>query len=215
MTYHDRVQAGGLLAYSLERLRDHPVVLAIPRGGVIVAAVVAAHLGAPLDVIVPRKLRAPYQPELAIGAVAGDGIVYLDAPLAEAAGADREYIDEEVRLQVAEIARRTLAYRGDRPPLALRDRTVIVVDDGIATGATMIAALRSIRREDPARLVAAIPVASVEGAERLRREADEVVTLQTPEPFYAVGQYYEDFSQTSDDEVVALLEHAWAHQPAG
>jgi putative phosphoribosyl transferase len=170
---------------------------------VVVGREVAALLQAPIDVIVPRKLRAPFNPELAIGAVAEGGAVYIEEETAGGIGA--AYLEQEVRVQRAEIARRVEAYRGGRPLVEVADRTVVVVDDGIATGATMVAALRAVRALRAARVVAAIPVAPPESLVRLAREADEVVCLTSPPYFQAVGQFYGDFTQVTDAEVVALL----------
>lgn len=206
MTFRDRRDAGQRLAEALQGLRGRrPFVLAIPRGGIVVGYEVARALDAPLDVVVPRKLRAPFNPELAIGAVAHDGSVYLDAPVAGSLKVADEYLKEEIAYQLEEIRRRMRLYRGDRPPPDLTGRAASVVDDGIATGSTMIAALRATRAAGPATLVAAVPVAPPEGVEALRREADEVVCLFTPMLFYAVGQFYDNFAQTSDEEVIALL----------
>ncbi len=206
MTFRDRRDAGRRLAEALGTYRARqPVVLAIPRGGIVVGYEVAVALDAPLDVVVPRKLRAPFNPELAIGAVTADGSVYYDMPLVGTLNVPGDYLKEEIAFQVEEIQRRLQAYRGDRPPPELEGRTAIVVDDGIATGSTMIAALRSVRRMKPAALVAAIPVAPPEGADNLRQEADEVICLATPMMFYAVGQFYDDFAQTTDEECVTLL----------
>lgn len=203
MIFTDRREAGSRLAAALEHLRDQgPVVLAVPRGGVVVGREVARHLGVLLEVIVPRKLRAPYNPELAIGAVAEGGEPVLD-DIARGVGA--AYLEQETGAQRAEIARRVRVYRGGRPLPVLEGRTVIVVDDGIATGATLIAALRAVRAAAPAHLVAAVPVAPPESVARLAQEADEVVCLVAPETFYAVGQFYADFTQVEDAEVVALL----------
>lgn len=206
MTFQDRREAGRQLAAALAVYLDRrPFVLAIPRGGVIVGYEVARVLGATLDVVVPRKLRAPYNPELAVGAVAHDGSVYLDSPLVSHLDVTEEYVREETARQLEEIRRRMQIYRGDRPPPALEGTASIVVDDGIATGSTMIAALRATRAARPSHLVAAIPVAPAEGVAMLRREADDVVCLYTPPAFYAVGQFYVDFAQTDDAEVVELL----------
>ena len=203
MVFTDRRDAGRLLAAALDHLRDQdPVVLAVPRGGVVVGREVAARLGALLDVIVPRKLRAPYNPELAIGAVAEGGAAVMDET---AHGVSAAYLEQETEAQLAEIARRVKAYRGGRPLPSLAGRTVIVLDDGIATGATLIAALRAVRAMAPARLVAAVPVAPPESVALMASEADEVVCLSAPEFFQAVGQFYEDFTQVEDAEVVALL----------
>jgi len=155
-----------------------------------------------------RKLRSQYNPELAIGAVTHDGTVYLDAALGESGGIDDGYLQEEIGHQRQEIARRLLAYRGGDAYPSMEGRTAIVVDDGIATGSTMIAALRTVRKMACKRVVAAIPVAPAEGLRRLQREADQVVCLYAPPVFYAVGQFYDDFTQTTDDEVMALLREA-------
>ena len=206
MTFRDRREAGRRLAEALNGYRSRrPFILAIPRGGIVVGYEVAVALDAPLDVVVPRKLRAPYNPELAVGAVAHDGSVYFDSPLVSSLRIPEEYLKEETAAQLEEIRRRMRVYRGDRPQPALAGRAAIVVDDGIATGSTMIAALRAVRGAKPATVVAAIPVAPPEGVESLRTEADDVVCLYTPTLFYAVGQFYDDFAQTTDDEVIFLL----------
>lgn len=209
MIFRDREEAAWRLGNALLPYRGENVyVLAIPRGGVVVGAGVARVLGAPLDVIVPRKLRSPYNPELAIGAVAHDGTVYLDVSLGEIMGVDEAYLQQEVQYQRQEIARRLAAYRGGGEYPSMDGRTAIVVDDGIATGSTMIAALRAVRKMPGNQVVVAIPVAPAEGLHRLRPEADQVVCLYTPPVFYAVGQFYEDFTQTTDEEVMALLRDA-------
>lgn len=209
MIFLNRTEAGQRLGNALLLYQESDVyVLAIPRGGVVVGAAVAQILNTPLDVIVPRKLRSPYNPELAIGAVAHDGSVYLDPAFGAEMGIDEAYLDEEVRFQRQEIARRLAAYRGGSTYPDLNDRTAIVVDDGIATGSTMIAALRAARKMFSRRLIAAIPVAPGDGVYRLQPEADDVVCLATPPVFYAVGQFYEDFAQTTDEEVMRLLHEA-------
>jgi putative phosphoribosyl transferase len=217
--FRDRRDAGQQLARALAARGyegDGLLVLGIPRGGVVVASEVARALHAPLDVVLARKLRAPYQPELAIGAViSGDHLRLIDEMLARATGATPEYLEREVREQEAEIERRMHAYRGDRPPPDVRGHTVLVIDDGIATGYTFRAALEGLRRQGPDRLVAAVPVAPPESLASLRQFADDVVCLMTPEPFLAVGVWYLDFSQTTDEEVVALLRENWAGQAAG
>jgi len=206
MSFRDRVDAGRQLAAVLQGYRDRrPFVLAIPRGGVIVGYEVATALNAPLDVVVPRKLHAPDNPELAIGAVAHDGSVYLDEELIRNLRINEAYVQEEIARELAEIRRRMRLYRGERAIPVLVDHTAIVVDDGIATGSTMIVALRATRAMSPSRLIAAVPLAPADGVRRLGLEADEVYCLLAPEIFYAVGQFYDDFGQTTDDEVVQLL----------
>ncbi len=206
MLFRDRREAGEQLAAALQVYRERrPSVLAIPRGGVVVGYAVAAALDAPLDVVVPRKLRAPGNPELAIGAVAYDGTVYLDEALVGTLRVADDYLRDEIAQQTGEVLRRMHLYRGDRPPPDLSGRTAVVVDDGMATGATMIAALRAVRAMRPDRVVAGIPVAPPDSTERLRGEADDVVCLHAPPIFYAVGQFYDDFAQTTDEEVTALL----------
>jgi putative phosphoribosyl transferase len=183
------------------------VVLGVPRGGVEVAAEVARVRGWPLDIVVPRKIGAPFNAELGLGAVA-PGVRVLDQRMIDQLGVSADYLEEEIGIQEEEIRRRTEAYRRGRAPVELRDRVAIVVDDGVATGGTAVAALRWARAEGASRVVLAIPVAPREAVARLSKEADEVVCLATPEPFFAVGQWYEQFPQTSDQEVVELLERA-------
>jgi putative phosphoribosyl transferase len=214
--FRDRQQAGRRLA---ERLEGRPgvgwLVLGIPRGGVVVAAEVGRRLGAELDITVPRKLRAPHNPELAIGAVAEDGSVYLDDRAVSALRVPAEYLQEEVREQLREIERRRTAYRGDRPPPELGGRTVVLVDDGIATGSTMIAAVRSLRSRGAGEVVVAVPVAPPEAVRRLREEGCEVVCVHEDPLFVAVGQFYDDFTQVSDEEVRAILQAFWREQEGG
>lgn len=208
MIFEDRIDAGERLA---ELLKEHAgpdtVVLGIPRGGVIVAEVVATTLGVPLDVVVPRKVGAPGNSELGLGAVA-PGVRVLDPWLIERLGVTEEYLEREIAAEEAEMIRRLRAYRGDRPPLELAGKTAIVVDDGVATGGTAVAAIRWARSQGAGRVVLAVPVAPPQTMERLRHEADEVVALATPEPFFAVGEWYRRFDQTSDEEVVAALRRA-------
>jgi putative phosphoribosyl transferase len=209
--FKNRAEAGRKLASMLTNYKNQDiVVLGIPRGGVPVALEVARVLEAPLDVIVVRKLGAPDQPELGVGAVVdGDHPEsFLNVELIEQLGVTREYLQEEMKEQLKEIHRRQRLYRGERSRVPLSGRTVIVVDDGIATGGSIRAALRGVRREKPARVVLAVPVAPVESIEALRDEADEIVCFSSPPAFYAVGQFYRDFHQVSDDEVIRLLESA-------
>ncbi len=192
----------------MHRRGQDPVVFGLPRGGVVVAAEVAEALRSPLDVLVVRKLGAPHQPELAIGAVTdGDQPQrILNEALIRRLAVDQSYIDAQIAAQLDEVRRRQRLYRRDRPPVPVRGRTVIVVDDGIATGATVRAGIAGLRRSEPRHLVLAVPVAPPETVESLRGEVDELVCLYTPAMFTAVGTLYLDFRQTSDEEVVALLE---------
>jgi predicted phosphoribosyltransferase len=209
--FADRVEAGDRLAQVLaERVVEPVTILAIPRGGAIVAARVARRLGAPLDVVVPRKLAAPDNPELAIGAVA-DGVEAIDHEAAERLGLDPASLRAEVRRQRVEVARRTAAYRAGRPPLALAGRTAVLVDDGVATGWTCIAAARWCRRCGSGRVVLAVPVGPAGLAERLGQTVDEVVVLETPEPYVAVAQAFASFPQVTDEEVLACLH--WREPP--
>ena len=208
MIFADRVEAGERLGAALRHLAgSDPVVLAIPRGGVIVGEAVARTLGASLDVVVPRKIGAPGNPELAIGAVA-PGIRVLDTRMVRGLGVSDEYLDREIAAQEAEIERRQAAYRQGRPPQPVEGRTAIVVDDGVATGSTAVAALRWARKQGAARVLLAVPVAPPQSLDRLRAEVDELVVLETPRPFFAVGEWYRDFGQTSDREVVEAIARA-------
>jgi putative phosphoribosyl transferase len=203
--FQDRVDAGHRLAEALEEhAGGGTVVLGIPRGGVIVGEILAKRLGVALDVVVPRKVGAPGNPELGLGAVA-PGVRVLDPWLIERLGVSEDYLEREIAAQEAETVRRLHAYRAGRPPVDLAGRTVIVVDDGVATGGTAVAAVRWARAQGAGRVVLAVPVAPPQTLDRLRHEADEVVALATPEPFLAVGEWYEVFDQTSDEEVVAAL----------
>ncbi len=218
MIFSDRSEAGRRLGERLRRFKDRdPVVFALPRGGVPVGYEIARALHAPLDLILVRKIGAPYQEELAIGAVA-EGTppeIVKDQALIERIGVPDTYLTEATRTAVQEIARRRQAYLAGRPAVDAGGKTAIVVDDGIATGATMQAALRAIRRRKPKRLVLAVPVAPPDSLERLRKLVDEVVCLDTPDDFMAVGQFYVRFPQLQDAEVTALMDRAAAAQQAG
>jgi putative phosphoribosyl transferase len=211
MRFRDRRDAGDQLARELGALAFGPAtVLAIPRGGVLVAeALVRAH-DWPLDVAIPRKLRAPQNPELAFGAVTGDGTVYVDAALARALHITDAYLRDEIGTQIGEIERRRIAYRGARPDPDVRGRTAIVVDDGVATGATVIVTVRMLRHALAREVIVAIPVGAPDAVRRIEREADRVVCALRPPSFAAVGEFYEDFRQTTDEEVVDALQRAWA-----
>jgi putative phosphoribosyl transferase len=216
--FADRAEAGRRLAEELRRLKhERPVVLALPRGGVPVAYEVAKALAAPLDLVLVRKIGAPFQPELAIGAVV-DGErpeLVINRDLIEDCRIPESYLEKECQRQLAEIERRRQLYLGDRPRAPVQDRTAIVIDDGIATGATMEAALRATRNAGPRRLVLAVPVAPPDTIERLRPEVDEVVCLMMPAFLGAIGSFYRDFRQLADDEVIRLLEAAarWVATP--
>jgi putative phosphoribosyl transferase len=207
--FADRAQAGRLLAAALLglKLRD-PVVLALPRGGVPVAAEVAAALHAPLDLLLVRKIGAPSQAELAVAAVADGPELVLDEQTMAATGASAAYVERRAAEERHEIARRRAAYLRGRPALPVEGRTAVVVDDGIATGTTARAALQALRRRRPARLVLAVPVAPADTVEALRADVDDLVCLRSPEWFGAVGAHYVDFHQVGDDEVVATLDAA-------
>jgi predicted phosphoribosyltransferase len=208
--FRDRRDAGRLLAARLSDYAHEPdvLVLALPRGGVPVAYEVAQALGAPLDVFLVRKLGLPGHEELAMGAVATGGVRVLNEELVRALDVRPEAIQVVTELELAELARRERAYRDGRPPPDVRGRTVILVDDGLATGATMQAAIEALRRLGPAHIVVAVPTASPVSCEELRSLVDDIVCAITPEPFQAVGLWYEDFTQSTDDEVRELLQRA-------
>lgn len=209
LRFADRHEAGRELGRRLLALpdlrRENTLILALPRGGVVVGYEIARQLNVPMDVIVARKLGAPGQPELALGAVTGRGHLVLDSELVRLLHVSDEYLAEETHRQTAEAHRREGLYRAGRPPLDLSGRTVIVVDDGVATGATLRAALHAVREASPERIIVAVPVGPSDTIELLRQEADDVICLRTPEPFFAVGAWYRDFRQVSDEEVQQLL----------
>lgn len=204
--FKDRIDAGQKLAQRLEQYRDSDaVVLAIPRGGVVVADEVARALHLQLDLVIPRKIGAPGNPELAIGAVVERGRAMINEQLVRDLGVPQSYVDSAIEEQLAEIARRRRLYLGDRPPVPLTGRVAIVVDDGLATGYTALAAVNAVRQQNPAKLVLAVPVGPVDTCGRLEKEVDEIICLESHELFFAVGQFYENFSQTADAEVIAIL----------
>lgn len=204
--FRDRVEAGRLLAGELEKLHlKKAVVLGIPRGGIVIAGELAAILGADLDIVLSHKLGAAGNPELAIGAVGEDGKLFLNQTLVSELGEDKTYIEQEKARQFAVIKRRIEEYRQILPKVSLKDRPVIITDDGIATGATMYAALWIARQEHPERLLAALPVGPPDTLKRLAQDADDLLCLRAPSFFAAIGQFYLDFSQVEDGEVLEIL----------
>lgn len=210
MRFHDRTAAGQCLAEKLTRYADRPdvLVLGLPRGGVPVAFEVAQALHAPLDVFMVRKLGLPGHEELAMGAIASGGIRVLNEDVVRTLDIPDEVIDAVAAAEGQELKRRERAYRGELPGTSMRGRIVILVDDGLATGSTMRAAVAAVRQQQPAWIVVAVPVGSPETCAEFQTVADEIVCACTPEPFYAVGYWYEDFSQTTDDQVRDLLQQA-------
>jgi predicted phosphoribosyltransferase len=205
MRYRDRIDAANRLAKALQAFRGrNPLVLAIPRGAVPMGKVLADALQGELDVVLVRKLRSPQSAEFAVGAIDESGWAYI-ADYAEQVGADAAYLEREKQLQMKTLRERRARYTPHRPPIDPQGRVAIVVDDGLATGATMIAALHAVRAKKPARLVCAVPVAAQESLAKVTPLADEVVCLEAPAEFYAVGQFYREFPQVEDEEVVALL----------
>ena len=215
--FQNRTEAGQRLGQALHNYagRADTLVLALPRGGVPVGFEVARAIGAPLDLMLVRKLGVPGQEELAMGAIASGGVRVLNAELVASLGIDPGMIAASAAREQRELARREQAYRGTRPPPAIAGRCVILVDDGLATGATMRAAVAPLRQRQPARIVVAVPVAPPDTVARLRAEADEVICLETPESFFAIGPWYREFPQLTDDEVRELLAEAWRDSGAG
>ncbi|HEY6166485.1 MAG TPA: phosphoribosyltransferase [Verrucomicrobiae bacterium] len=208
--FHDRIEAGQLLALELARYAHRPdvLVLGLPRGGVVVASEVARQLGAPLDIFLVRKLGTPHNEELALGAIASGGVRVLNGELVERLGISDEMIDAIAGREQLELERRERAYRGHRPPVDVEGKIVLLIDDGIATGATMHAVVDALRQQGPAKIVVAVPTAAASSLEEFRAEADEVVAVIAPTDFYGVGQWYENFTQTTDEEVCELLDRA-------
>ena len=213
--FRDRRDAGRRLAAELREYAGRPdvIVLALPRGGVPVGFEISTALHVPLDVFVVRKLGLPWHEELAMGALASGGVRVLDEDLIRAAGVTAEDIERVTSSEQIELERREKRYRGDRSFPGVTGKTVILVDDGLATGSTMRAGVAALRKENPARIIVAVPVAAPATCKSFKDIADDIVCAETPEPFIAVGLWYEDFSQTSDDEVHELLEHS-RHEPA-
>lgn len=215
--FADRQYAGRRLSHALGQYADNPdvIVLGLPRGGVLVAAEVAESLHAPLDVFTVRKLGVPWNRELAVGAIATGDVAVFDHDTMQQLGLTMDDLREVIQSEEVELARRDALFRGGRSPLALAGKTVIVADDGLATGATMTAAIDALRKLGATRIVAAVPVASDSACDLIHHRADECVCLQVPQPFYGVGYWYEDFHDVSDAEVMAVLaDHPPATQPA-
>jgi putative phosphoribosyl transferase len=209
--FHDRKEAGQRLAEELLRYKhEHPVIIALPRGGVPVAFEVAKKLHAPLDIVIVRKLGAPGQKELAIGALVEGKkpLVFLNNYIMTSLRVSESYLKEEITIETEEMRRRQKMYRGEEQRVQLKDRTVIIVDDGIATGASMKAALMGLKADEPKKIILAVPVAPADIINEMEQIVDEVVCLKTPTLFFAVGKHYADFSQTTDDEVINLLDEA-------
>jgi putative phosphoribosyl transferase len=205
--YADRRQAGRLLSKSLAGYESyHPVLLGIPRGGVIVADTIARELKTDLDIVLTRKLGAPGNPELAIGAVSESGRIHIQHEVIEKVGADEDYIQQEIEKQLAELQSRRQRYRRVLPKVPLEGRSVILVDDGVATGSTMQASLWAARDEGPKEVIVAVPVGAQDAIEKLEHEADDVVCPYVPPYFYAIGQFYADFEQVDDPEVIQILQ---------
>jgi len=212
MLFRNRTEAGRELARKLSEYasRNDVIVLALPRGGVPVAFEVAQALHAPLDVFIVRKLGVPGREELAMGALASGGVRVLNDEVVDRLDIPERMIDMVTDEESQELQRREQLYRGNRPPIDVQNKVVILVDDGLATGSTMRAAVAALRRQEPAKIVVAVPVGAAETCDDFRREADDAICARTPEPFNAVGLWYDDFSQTSDDEVRELLQQAVA-----
>lgn len=208
--FQDRVHAGQVLAAALEKYagRSDVIVLALPRGGVPVGYEVAVHLGAPLDVFVVRKLGLPGQDEFAMGALASGDVIVLNSELITSLGVPQTLIEAVISQERVELERRERVYRGDRAPLDVSDRIAILVDDGLATGSTMRAAVLGLRQREPRRIVVGVPIAALSTCSDLSSEVDEIICARTPEPFHAVGLWYVDFEQTSDEKVRELLDAA-------
>lgn len=216
MLFRDRAEAGRHLLSRLGAYQGRPdvLVLGLPRGGIPVAYEVARGLGAPLDVFVVRKLGVPGQEELAMGAIATGGVRIVNRDVVDALHIPPDVVDRAAAEEARELERREQSYRGERPKPQVAGKTVILVDDGLATGSTMRAAVAALRQQGPARIVVAVPVAAPSTCQELRREVDEIVCFATPEPFMAVGRFYDDFAQTTDEEVTGLLASARAGEDA-
>jgi putative phosphoribosyl transferase len=213
MIFKDRVEAGRKLAEALKRYRGKDViVLGIPRGGVVVANEVAKELEAPLDIVVSRKIEAPGEPEFALGAVTQEGEVIMDRQAAESLGATPQYIDDQIRKKREEVKDRMRMLRGDAPYPELEGRTIIIVDDGIATGSSVSAAVMSVKKRRPKEIIVATPVAPKDAVETLSEDNTKVVSLETPSAFLAIGEFYQDFGQVEDIEVKRIIDESSARR---
>lgn len=210
LIFKDRKEAGAALAKALQAYVDIPngIVIALPRGGVVVGAVVASLLHLPLDIISPRKIGAPFNPEFAIGAITERGEGIFSEEIIREYGISEAYVKAEIEKEKKVAMRRLQSYRREMPPRQLFDKTVIIVDDGIATGSTIFAAIKTVKAEGAHQIIVAVPVSPKETYKKLATQVSKVVVLATPSPFFAVGQYYEFFDQTSDEEVITLLQQA-------
>jgi putative phosphoribosyl transferase len=207
MIFKNRLEAGQKLAEALNKFKksENTIILALPRGGVVVGYEVAQKLNLPLDIGVPRKIGAPGNPEFAIGAITEQGVGVFDEITIGAYGITESYLQNEIKKEKAEAERRLKLYRGPRPPLDLKNKTVILVDDGLATGLTMRAAIKTAKKSGAKKIIVAIPITSPEAAELVKKEVDEIIYLEAPAFFGAVGSFYEEFGQTTDEEVIDLL----------
>ena len=207
MIFQNRIEAGKKLSHKLSKYQatKNLIVLGIPRGGIIVGKQLSQALDCPLDIIVTKKIGAPGNPELAIGAVGAIGKPVIDEELAVRVGADEKYLKSQIAKLRTEVDRRIKEYHGDKPPLELKNKVVIITDDGVATGATMMAAIEITRQQNPKKIIVAVPVIAKDTLEKIEKLADEVVYLDAPEMFFAVGQFYQDFSQITDEEVRKIL----------
>lgn len=211
--FHDRAEAGRKLAAALKEFEGKDlVILAIPRGGVVVASEVAKVLGAPLDIVVTRKIEAPGEPEYALGAVTQEGDVIIDRQAAESLGATKEYLDSQVKQKREEVNERMKKFRGDVPYPDLEGKVVVIVDDGIATGSSVGAAVMSVKKRKPKEIVVAVPVAPKDAVDTLTGDGYRVVCLETPGPFLAIGEFYGIFDQVDDEEVKLILEKSWSRR---
>ena len=208
MLFQDRTQAGKLLVSKLQSFSKtkNVLVLAIPRGGVVIGKELTTALNCPLEVVITKKIGAPHNPELAIGALGTLGEPVIDEKLVLETGADEQYLKSQISNLKAEIERREAFFRQNRPPLNLKDKTVVITDDGVATGATMQAAVETVRQQNPKKIIVAVPVIAKDSLKKLQSLADEVIYLEAPEMFFSVGQFYQNFPQIGDEEVVKLLE---------